>query len=540
MYVDNLILTSNTIEEATTMHRSSKKIFQDLQTNLREFTSNSNHLMEKMEKKDKSKQQQPKVLAIKWNEKSDQFRVHCKFPESTLITKRFVTSSTTAIYDPMGWLVPLLHPPKRKQYEWDTKLTAEDEAVWRAIVNNMNKFERNIPRFLAPKKSKVTLITFADTSISTMSACTYIHHQDAMNLLMAKTKLPSIRGKSRIPKVELNAITLAMRLTNSVPSQLQKVLEFEGMYVFSDSEIVLKWLKFKPESETGPFIQNRLLEIHNIVSHLQQQQLTMKFGYIASSDNPADCVTRRLLKGELLNHFWWADPSMLQCSQAVWSQKVGIFTINENDNNDDQANEILILGNAKDQEMDRDLVKPSQAQTWTKAKRILAFAIRVIVGTARILNTNAINKIVLSIDINQPLNTEWLTGPEIELSAKLLILSGIIKAARHDPAVMREKSGREIDWKTITLYAPWQGGFYERLIKSVEHSLHNTLGKPIDFIQKDLLLHYPMGYNSDQSKEDPSYLPSAEMTAMATRRQAAAALESYCKFTKTFWKIWKN
>ncbi|KHJ99227.1 Pao retrotransposon peptidase [Oesophagostomum dentatum] len=165
--------------------------------------------MEKMEEKDKSKQQHPKVLGIQWNEESDQFCVYCKFPESTLITKRFVTSSIAAIYDPMGWLVPLLHPAKvflqqlwRKQYEWDTKLTAEDEAEWRSIVNNMNKFEKNIPRFLAPKNSKVTLVTFADASISAMSACRYIHHQDAMNLLMAKTKLPSIRGKNTIPKLE--------------------------------------------------------------------------------------------------------------------------------------------------------------------------------------------------------------------------------------------------------------------------------------------------------------------------------------------------
>ncbi|KHJ79315.1 hypothetical protein OESDEN_21040, partial [Oesophagostomum dentatum] len=52
------------------------------------------------------------VLGIQWNEEIDQFSVHCKFPESTPITKRFVTSSIAAIYDPMGWLVPLLHPAK--------------------------------------------------------------------------------------------------------------------------------------------------------------------------------------------------------------------------------------------------------------------------------------------------------------------------------------------------------------------------------------------------------------------------------------------
>ncbi|KAE9417570.1 hypothetical protein Angca_001644, partial [Angiostrongylus cantonensis] len=34
-----------------------------------------------------------------------------------------------------------------------------------------------------------------------------------------------------------------------------------------------------------------------------------------------------------------------------------------------------------------------------------------------------------------------------------------------------------ITWKTITPYAPWQGAFYERLIKSVKHSLYKVLQK---------------------------------------------------------------
>ncbi|KIH60321.1 hypothetical protein ANCDUO_09433 [Ancylostoma duodenale] len=33
-----------------------------------------------------------------------------------------------------------------------------------------------------------------------------------------------------------------------------------------------------------------------------------------------------------------------------------------------------------------------------------------------------------------------------------------------------------IEWRNITPYAPWQGGFYERLIQSVKRSRQKAIG----------------------------------------------------------------
>ncbi|RCN35197.1 hypothetical protein ANCCAN_18952 [Ancylostoma caninum] len=37
------------------------------------------------------------------------------------------------------------------------------------------------------------------------------------------------------------------------------------------------------------------------------------------------------------------------------------------------------------------------------------------------------------------------------------------------------KSNKEIQWHHIMPYAPWQGAFHERLIKSIKHALYKAL-----------------------------------------------------------------
>ena len=63
------------------------------------------------------------------------------------------------------------------------------------------------------------------------------------------------------------------------------------------------------------------------------------------------------------------------------------------------------------------------------------------------------------------------------------ILNQSIQAAVNDPSITWELTNREITWKHITPHAPWQGGVYERLIKSVEESLYKTLGKNGSFFR---------------------------------------------------------
>ncbi|RCN48215.1 hypothetical protein ANCCAN_05761 [Ancylostoma caninum] len=122
------------------------------------------------------------------------------------------------------------------------------------------------------------------------------------------------------------------------------------------------------------------------------------------------------------------------------------------------------------------------------------------------------------------------------------ILKDCVQALEQYAGLSRELSNREIEWRHITPYAPWQGTVYERLIQSVKHSLYKTVGhavlssdelstvlieneallntrpllyidsnsvneailRPIDFQQNELEVNYPFDFNPEL-EGDPTY-----------------------------------
>ncbi|VDO31448.1 unnamed protein product [Heligmosomoides polygyrus] len=81
-----------------------------------------------------------------------------------------------------------------------------------------------------------------------------------------------MQGKFTIPKLELNAFTLAARLTNWILNELQPSLDIQGVYVF---------------------VRNLSVEINNISNDIAEKVSFVRCGYVVSGDNPADCTRRR-------------------------------------------------------------------------------------------------------------------------------------------------------------------------------------------------------------------------------------------------------
>ncbi|KAK6762945.1 hypothetical protein RB195_023596 [Necator americanus] len=134
--------------------------------------------------------------------------------------------------------------------------------------------------------------------------------------------------------------------------------------------------------------------------------------------------------------------------------------------------------------------------------------------------------------------------------------------------VAKFMTSKDILWRTDTPYAPWQGAFYERLIKSVKHSLYKANGKaiptievlttflveiegtlntrpltyqeehwedqpiihPIDFIQRDMIITYSMEGVGEMSG-NADYHEPGEILQLQTRRQTKEALRSSYSLT---------
>ncbi|VDO84702.1 unnamed protein product [Haemonchus placei] len=247
LYVDNLILSAATPSEAARKSLEARKIFEEMGTNLREFLSNDETLRQQLPENACAKSLVQKVLGITWNSETDRLEVRCSLTVSDPITKRSVARQIASIYDPMGWLVPLLVPAKkfqqdlwREEFDWDTKLPPEVASRWIEILENqsikINGFQKSLPRRYCTDLSELTLAVFADASEVAIAACAYLFSECNSSLMIAKSKLSSIKTKTTMPKLEMNALTIATRLAFSA-AQALKLHELERstiIYIFSD------------------------------------------------------------------------------------------------------------------------------------------------------------------------------------------------------------------------------------------------------------------------------------------------------------------
>ncbi|CAJ0589662.1 unnamed protein product [Cylicocyclus nassatus] len=228
------------------------------------------------------------------------------------------TSGTTRQrinFDPLGWLTPLMVRNKHffqqlwlKPYGWDDLLSEEDQEQWNKLWD-IAGFTKQLPRKLGTKQGNYQLIACSDASTYALAAAVYIRQGTEQHLLIAKSKLPSLKMPHTIPKLEINALTIAGRLLLSTFEELKKIININTVYLLSDSEIALSWLKNEsPQKATGVLVTNRIKEIKKIAKKLEQEGVNTYFGYMNTKVNPADCATRGLTAEELQHHIWWDGP----------------------------------------------------------------------------------------------------------------------------------------------------------------------------------------------------------------------------------------
>nr|CDJ94813.1 Protein of unknown function DUF1759 and Protein of unknown function DUF1758 and Retrotransposon domain containing protein [Haemonchus contortus] len=436
LYVDNLVLSMDTLEEAVESYSRTKKIFNDLNMNIREFVSNDIRLRDLMAEKDKSVNTCPKVLGVPWSSTTDTLEISCELRRSETVTKRAVASTIASVYDPLGWLAPLMHRSKiflrslwKDQYDWDTQLPSKLQYEWRQICDGMQGFKKVLPRHLTGKQSEVMLITFADASTEAIASCVYLRSPESCHIIMAKTKLPSLKAKSTIPKMELDALTLAMRLTNSVLSQLQSVVRIQQVCILTDSEIVLSWIKSRPLQKLSVMIFNRLNEIGKITSHLESLGVQVCFGHIPSQYNAADCATRGLSQFELQDHLWWNGPSMLREAPENWTNICKFVDLSRNPGEESDSlpvsSNALALDQIKDNRAPRKesgLFDILAGQSLLKIKIVVAYVLRFIQNLVRRTNENRVHPIQVSPMLCNGSETGTrVTGTEIKAAGKILV-----------------------------------------------------------------------------------------------------------------------
>ncbi|GFS87227.1 uncharacterized protein TNCV_213491 [Trichonephila clavipes] len=196
----------------------------------------------------------------------------------------------------------------RSKLEWNDLLPAEEYREWQQFLvslENINNIE--IPRrILVAFPEVIEIHGFADASERCYGAAVYcksknLKSETLVRLITSKSRVAPIKSLT-IPRLELCAAVLLAKLVKRVVAALQ--LETAEVYLWSDSMIVLAWLRKEP-MDLKTFVQNRVAKIQE----LYPNQL---WRHVPSDQNPADLVSRGVDPEKLLQqNLWFNGPTFL-------------------------------------------------------------------------------------------------------------------------------------------------------------------------------------------------------------------------------------
>ncbi|GFX89514.1 uncharacterized protein TNCV_483491 [Trichonephila clavipes] len=222
---------------------------------------------------------------------------------ATSYTKRDVLSTIAKIFDPVGLMTPVIFKAKiflqrlwRSKLEWNDLLLAGEYREWHQFLvslENINNIE--IPRcVLVTFPEVIEIHEFADASERCYGAAVYcksknLKSETLVRLITSKSRVVPIKSLT-IPRLELCAAVLLAKFVKRVVAALQ--LETAKLYLWSDSMLVLAWLRKEP-MDLKTFVQNRVAKIQE----LYPNQL---WRHVPSDQNPADLVSRGVDPDKLL------------------------------------------------------------------------------------------------------------------------------------------------------------------------------------------------------------------------------------------------
>ncbi|GFT15328.1 integrase catalytic domain-containing protein [Trichonephila clavipes] len=256
-----------------------------------------------------------KTFGVSWKPNLDCFLIKVKVCLDSSYTKRHVLSTIAKIFDPVGLMAPVISKAKiflqrlwRSKLEWNDLLPAEEYREWQQFLvslENINNIE--IPRrILVAFPEVIEIHGFADASERCYGAAVYcksknLKSETLVRLITSKSRVAPIKSLT-IPRLELCAAVLLAKLVKRVVAALQ--LETAELYLWSDSMIVLAWLRKEP-MDLKTFVQNRVAKIQE----LYPNQL---WRHVSSDQNPADLVSRGVDPDKLLQqNLWFNGPTFL-------------------------------------------------------------------------------------------------------------------------------------------------------------------------------------------------------------------------------------
>ncbi|KAK2903740.1 hypothetical protein Q8A73_010397 [Channa argus] len=213
---------------------------------------------------------------------------------------------------------------------------------------------------------------FADASENGYGTVTYLVQRNISNqahsaFVLGKARVAPLKPMT-IPRLELTAATLAVRIDKMLRKELELPLE-DSVY-WTDSTAVLKYIS-NETSRFRTFVANR-------VSAIQQTSTVSQWHYVNSHLNPADGASRgQKVKAFLRNKLWVSGPDFLTQAVGNWprnpdSQEIDLDVADPEVKRNVTVNVLAV-------EESTDIVQRLMEyySSWTRLKRAVAWFLRL-------------------------------------------------------------------------------------------------------------------------------------------------------------------
>ena len=177
-FVDNLVTTSNDVQELINVYHESVSRFGQVGFDLRSCNTNNSELRALMKQECNyitHNNQYDKVLGYRYDADIDIIKLSKSKLDSIAKSKRAVLSQTSKIFDPLSFCAPVtvrgkilvssLWTTNKNDNHWDQEISAEAQKNWSELSEDLSKLETlELDRFTVNDHDPFDLYLFCDVS----------------------------------------------------------------------------------------------------------------------------------------------------------------------------------------------------------------------------------------------------------------------------------------------------------------------------------------------------------------------------------------
>ncbi|XP_018358679.1 PREDICTED: uncharacterized protein LOC108758300 [Trachymyrmex cornetzi] len=330
-------------------------------------------------------------LGLSWHPTTDTFRFIHHPTQTETVTKRIILSTIARLFDPLGFLSPIIIRAKILMQEvwtlrldWDDAVPATTTNRWLSLVNDLQNLSTlSFPRWIGLSSNQLLEIHgFSDASPHAYAAVVYSRLTSAngevsTRLICSKTKVTPLK-RMTIPRLELAGAALLAKLVKHILQILDQ--RPASVYLWTDSTVTLTWISNHP-SRWKDFIHNR-------VCFIQESVPQARWNFFAGPENPADLATRGLSVKQLSEQeLWWNGSIWLRESPQHWPER----PINKESGKILDERPVKVAITCAYQTEDWDLI--SRYSNLTRLLRITALCRRAINRFRKVPNSSMTNPI---------------------------------------------------------------------------------------------------------------------------------------------------